>query len=81
MLRQATLDDALAIRELSRAAYAKWVPLIGREPQPMVADYAEAVRHHLVDLLYVDGMLAALIEMLPKADHLLVENVAVSPEF
>ncbi len=81
ILQRATLDAVPAIRELSRAAYAKWVPLIGREPQPMVADYAEAVRHHFVDLLYIGVKLAALIEMLPKADHLLVENVAVSPAF
>jgi len=80
-LRRAALDAAPAIRELTRAAYAKWVPLIGREPQPMVADYAEAVRHHLIDLLYLGEELAALIEMLPKADHLLIENVAVSPAF
>ena len=80
-LRRAVLDDAPAIRELTRAAYAKWVPVIGREPKPMAADYAEAVRHHLIDLLYVGGELVALIETIPEAGHLLIENVAVSPEF
>jgi hypothetical protein len=33
-LRQATPADAAAIRSLTRAAYAKWVALIGREPKP-----------------------------------------------
>jgi ribosomal protein S18 acetylase RimI-like enzyme len=80
-LRQAVAADAPAIRELTRAAYAKWVPLIGREPKPMTADYAEAVAKHRFDLLYVCGMLAALIETIAEADHLLVENVAVSPSF
>jgi hypothetical protein len=37
-LRQATAADAGAIRDLTREAYAKWVPLIGREPKPMTAD-------------------------------------------
>jgi ribosomal protein S18 acetylase RimI-like enzyme len=78
-LRQGVATDAAAIRELTRAAYAKWVPVIGREPLPMTADYAEAVRNHRFDLLYVEGNLAALIETIPKADHLLIENVAVSP--
>ena len=32
-LRQAVAADAPAIRDLTRAAYAKWVPLIGREPE------------------------------------------------
>ena len=80
-LRPATVTDASAIRELTRDAYAKWVPVIGREPKPMVADYAEAVRKHRFDLLYVEETLAALIETIANADHLLIENVAVSPAF
>src|SRR5258707_15069259 len=80
-LIQALEGDAAAIRKLTRTAYAKWVPVIGREPKPMTADYAEAVRKHRFDLLYVEGELAALIETIPEADHLLVENVAVAPAF
>jgi ribosomal protein S18 acetylase RimI-like enzyme len=80
-LRPATAEDADAIRSLTRDAYSKWVPVIGREPLPMAADYAEAVRKHRIDLLYLDGELAALIEMVAGDDHLLVENVAVSPAF
>ena len=80
-LRQAVAADALAIRDLTRAAYAKWVPVIGREPKPMTADYEEAVRKHRFDLLYQDGKLAALIETICGADHLLIENLAVSPAF
>ena len=80
-LVQASPADAAAIRELTRAAYAKWVPLIGREPKPMTADYAAAVGKHRFDLLYADGALAALIETIKGADHLLIENVAVSPSF
>jgi ribosomal protein S18 acetylase RimI-like enzyme len=80
-LRQATAADAGAIRDLTRQAYAKWVPLIGREPKPMTADYEGAVAKHRFDLLYVDGTLAALIETIREPDHLLVENVAVSPSF
>ncbi|HYR65915.1 MAG TPA: GNAT family N-acetyltransferase [Reyranella sp.] len=80
-LVQASPADAAAIRELTRKAYAKWVPLIGREPKPMTADYAEAVRKHRFDLLYADDVLAALIETIKGADHLLIENVAVSPSW
>lgn len=80
-LRQALAADAASVRALTRDAYAKWVPVIGREPKPMQADYDEAVRRHRIDLLYVDGVLAALIETIPERDHLLVENVAVAPAF
>jgi len=80
-LRRAVAADAAAVRALTRAAYAKWVPLIGREPKPMGADYETAVVRHRVDLAYLGGELAALIETIPASDHLLVENVAVAPAF
>lgn len=37
-MRTALPEDAIAIRALVRAAYARWVPVIGREPRPMQAD-------------------------------------------
>ena len=80
-MRLARPEDAGAIRDLTREAYAKWVPLIGREPMPMVADYDEAVKHHRFDLVYVAGALAALIETVDEGDQLLIENVAVRPAF
>ncbi len=80
-IRRATPADARAIRELTRSAYAKWVPVIGREPLPMAADYDVAVRDHLIDLLHVGGEIVALIEMILAVDHLLIENVAVAPAF
>ena len=79
-VRRAVPADVTAIRELTREAYAKWVPIIGREPRPMMADYDAAVRDHLIDLLYVADRLVALIETIPAADHLLIENVAVLPK-
>lgn len=79
--RAALPSDAYAIRDLVRAAYARWVPVIGREPLPMQADYAQALREHRIDLLYRDDSLAGLIETMPRADHLWIENVAVAPAF
>ena len=80
-IRRAGRADAGAVRELTRSAYVKWVPVIGREPMPMVADYDRAVREHMIDLLFVGASLVALIETVNKADHLLIENVAVAPQF
>jgi N-acetylglutamate synthase-like GNAT family acetyltransferase len=79
-LRRAAPNDVSAIRELSRTAYAKWVPLIGREPMPMTADYERAVTEHIIDLYEAGGQLLALIEMIPTRDHLLIENIAVRPD-
>jgi GNAT superfamily N-acetyltransferase len=79
-IRPAIPEDATSIRELTRAAYAKWVALIGREPLPMQADYKRAVAEHTIDLLIVEGVLAGLVETIQQPDHLWIENVAVAPE-
>jgi GNAT superfamily N-acetyltransferase len=78
-LRRATADDVPAIRALVDVAYARYVPVIGREPAPMVADYDRAVRDHRIDLLSADDRLVALIELVCEPDCLLIENVAVAP--
>ncbi|MDP9902360.1 GNAT family N-acetyltransferase [Variovorax ginsengisoli] len=79
--RRATEVDVAAVGLLVRTAYAKWVPVIGREPLPMKANYEAAVRAHLVDLLEVDGALAAVLEMIAEPEWLLIENLAVAPSF
>jgi GNAT superfamily N-acetyltransferase len=78
--RPATREDVAAIRDLVRQAYAKWVPLIGREPMPMQADYNVAVAEHDFDLLLDGNELAGLIETEQKPDHLWIENVCVRPD-
>jgi ribosomal protein S18 acetylase RimI-like enzyme len=76
--RAASLDDAPAIAALTRAAYAKWVPVIGRLPLPMQVDYAEALLKHAITLVERDGALMGLIETEDRADHLYIANVAVA---
>src|SRR5215469_15639083 len=76
-IRRAQSQDAEAVRRLVRGAYAQWIPVIGREPMPMKADYERAVRDHDIDLLYIDGDLVALIEVTVSSDHLFIENIAV----
>ncbi len=78
-LRRATAADAPAVRALTREAYARWVPVIGREPKPMTADYDAAIRDHRIDLLCEGERVVALIETIAEREALLIENVAVSP--
>ena len=80
-LRRAVQSDVPAIRDLTFAAYDKWIAVLGRTPMPMLADYDVAVREHAIDLLYQAEDLAALIETKCEADHLLIVNVAVFPAF
>ena len=77
--RRASTADIGEVRELTRTAYAKWIPLIGREPMPMTADYTKAVAEHIIELYEQNGRLIGLIEVIPTPSHLLVENIAVLP--
>jgi GNAT superfamily N-acetyltransferase len=78
--RRATSADASIVREITRAAYLKWIPVIGREPKPMTANYVQAVADHVIDLFEEAERPIALIEVIPKPSHLLIENVAVLPD-
>ena len=77
--RRATLIDAALVTALTRAAYSPWIAVIGREPMPMLTDYAEAIAQHRVDIFDQPNPVA-LIEMIPHADHLWLENLAVHPD-
>lgn len=79
-LRPANPADATAIRDIVRAAYAKWVPAIGREPLPMRADYEKALREHQFDLAVEGDRIVGMIETMLAGDHLWIENVCVIPQ-
>ena len=79
-LRRAGPQDADAVRAIVHSAYARWVPVLGREPAPMWADYDHGVRAHDIDLLHTEDRMVALIECVPHSDHLFIENIAVVPE-
>lgn len=76
--RAAKPGDADAIRDLTRAVYAKYAQLMGREPLTMQVDQAAAIRDHQVWVLAQDGFLLASVELIPEQDCLAVENVAVA---
>lgn len=78
-IRMAEPHEAGAITAIVMAAYAKWVPLIGREPMPMRVDYEKAVLEHRFDLAVENGAILGLIETVPHPDHLWIDNVAVAP--
>ena len=80
MIRRATQADVKTVCELTRAAYAKWVPLIGREPKPMLANYELAVSQHIIDLFEAEGEILGLVEVIPHGQYLLIENIAVLPD-
>ncbi|GAA4252340.1 GNAT family N-acetyltransferase [Dactylosporangium darangshiense] len=68
--------DAEAVRALVRAAYAHYVPRIGREPAPMSADYEALIAEGRV---WIAGRPpVGVLVLIPREDHLLLDNVAVA---
>lgn len=76
----ASADDAPGIVALVRAAYSPYIQRIGREPGPMSADYPALVAAGRVLLAHLDDRLLGVLVTESRPDHLLVENIAVSPE-
>ena len=79
-IKQGGRADVDAIRQFTRKAYAKWIPLIGREPLPMNANYEQTIKTNRFDLFYQNDNLVALLETINNEDHLLIENVCVASE-
>jgi ribosomal protein S18 acetylase RimI-like enzyme len=80
-VRPAEPEDAAAVRDLVRASYSKYVERIGKEPAPMLEDYAALIRAGEVWVLAGEagGEVLGVLVMRPAGDHLFVDNVAVAP--
>ncbi len=78
-IRLAESADQTAVEAIVKAAYDPWVPVIGVEPLPMVADYARLIAQGRVHVLE-NGEPDAVIVLVAEPDALLVENVAVRPD-
>jgi GNAT superfamily N-acetyltransferase len=78
-IRPAEWHDLRAIEEIVEAAYAKYVKRIGGRPGPMEVDYGEALARADLFVAVVDGTVVGLSVLASQSDHLLIENVAVSP--
>jgi ribosomal protein S18 acetylase RimI-like enzyme len=60
-------------------AYRHYIARMGKPPGPMLDDYAARVLEGVVWVLEKGAAIAGIIVLLPMADYLLLDNVAVSP--
>jgi ribosomal protein S18 acetylase RimI-like enzyme len=80
MIRIARLDDVARIREIARAAYARYVPRIGREPAPMVADYDADARAGRIVVVDVERIVIGYLVAWPESDAYFIENIGIEPQ-
>ncbi|MFV3314559.1 GNAT family N-acetyltransferase [Pseudomonas sp. NY15374] len=80
MIRPATPTDQPAIQACAEQAYARYIPLIGRKPAPMLADYARQIAEGQVHVAIDEqANLQGFIVFYPDDNCMLLENVAVLP--
>ncbi|HJZ46410.1 MAG TPA: GNAT family N-acetyltransferase [Roseiflexaceae bacterium] len=80
-IRRASPGDADIISSITDAAYAKYVPLLGRKPQPMTADYQQILAVHPVWMMWIDEHPAGVLVLLHEPDAMLIYSVAVAPAY
>jgi GNAT superfamily N-acetyltransferase len=79
-LRRAALADAEAVAGCVHRAYARYAGRLPHPPKPVLADYARVVQDEPTWLLEAaDGACIGVLVLVPAADYLLIENVAVEP--
>ena len=79
-IRAATAKDAPLVMQIVEHAYRPYIPRMGKSPAPMLDDYALRVAEGVVWVIEEGDSIAGIIVLLPKPDHLLLDNVAVAPE-
>jgi GNAT superfamily N-acetyltransferase len=79
-IRPAGPQDLAAVEAIVRSAYAPYVLLIGREPGPMLDDYAALIEQGHVYVLRDERGISAILVLIPEERALLLDNVAVRPD-
>jgi len=79
VIRPAHAGEAERLAAIVEAAYAPWVPVIGRRPGPMDDDYAARIAAGEAWVLEAGGVLHGLVVIETHSDHLMLDNIAVDP--
>jgi ribosomal protein S18 acetylase RimI-like enzyme len=78
-IRKARAEDVVRIGAIARAAYLKYLPRIGREPAPMVADFAAEIAADRVVVIGTAGAVDGYMIAWPEKDSYFIDNIAVDP--
>lgn len=78
-IRLATAADVTVVAQIVDNAYRHYIPRIGRPPAPMLDDHAARVSDAVLWVIEEDDAIGGVLVLLPKPDHLLLDNIAVVP--
>lgn len=80
MIRRATSADRPRVEAIVQDAYASYIVRIGRPPGPMSDAYGALIEMGRVHVLEMSGEVVGLVVLIPEAEMMLLDNVAVHPE-
>lgn len=80
IIRKAGPGDLSAVQAIVEAAYAGYIPRMGRKPGPMEDDYAARIAEGVVWVLEDAGQVWACLVLTRQIDALLLDNIAVHPD-
>ena len=79
MIRVANTADVSAIARIVEYAYQHYTQRMGKPPGPMLDDYPARASEGVVWVIEDAKTIVGILVLLPKPDHLLLDNIAVSP--
>jgi len=83
-IRLAQADEYEAVAAVVDAAYSKWIPVIGRKPAPMLADYQKLIADGVVYVIAPEQEIIAVLVIWPIQFEgeaaMLIENICVHPD-
>ena len=88
-LRRARSGDEVAVAACVNAAYDRYLDRMDTPPGPMLQDYAHVIADHLVwvlcdrlcDNLRDSEPIVGVLVLIPKDGYLLLDNIALHPDY
>lgn len=80
-IRQAQTADCEVVAACVRAAYAKYLTRMDKEPAPLHADYVALIAQGAVSVVTDGEAVLGVLVMMPLGTSMFVENIAVDPRF
>src|SRR4051812_46253739 len=79
LVRRAGADDAAAVAACVCSAYLHYIERIGKQPGPMLEDYAAVIAQHQVHVALQDTTVVGAIVLKCTEEGFYLDNVAVRP--
>ena len=78
-IRSARSEDVPGITTCVCEAYIHYIERIGKQPGPMLEDFAETIRNFQVDVAVFNGQIVGTIVLKITDEGFYLDNVAVRP--